>query len=64
MQRSVGGRPWRSAYYMPAACDKAVALLRRWMDSEAGGGPAYGPDADPLAAQPRLGRRQVLDRLG
>ncbi|PSC75292.1 Pheophorbide a oxygenase [Micractinium conductrix] len=59
------GESWRQAYFMPAAADRGVLLLRRWLDELAGGGPRYGlaePGAPPPQQLVSLSRMQILDR--
>lgn len=60
-----GGKRWAKSYYLPTSADRFVALMRTWMDAEAGGGPAYF-GADPLAQDmgesAALTREQMLDR--
>ncbi|EFN58973.1 hypothetical protein CHLNCDRAFT_137587 [Chlorella variabilis] len=58
----------RRSYFMPAAADRGVMLLHRWLDEYAGGGPQYfpGPGAASsgmgAAASKPLSRQEVLDR--
>jgi hypothetical protein len=34
---------WPQLYFMPGSCDVFVTQLRKWLDKEAGGGPAWAP---------------------
>lgn len=39
-------KSWPQLYYMPASCDVFVTQLRKWLDREAGGGPAWAPGVE------------------
>ena len=50
LEKADSSKNWSRLYYMPASCDVFVTQLRRWLDREAGGGPAWAPGVAAAAA--------------
>ncbi|GBF94954.1 hypothetical protein Rsub_07455 [Raphidocelis subcapitata] len=55
-----GRQSWTSDYYLPIQSDLLVTATRRWIDSKAGGGPAYAEGAEPMGPTPST--EQIQDR--
>eukprot|EP00897_Mesotaenium_endlicherianum_P005418 jgi/Mesen1/4904/ME000244S04073 len=59
----VGGtQNYFKACYMPTASDGQVSAFRRWLNSYAGGGPAWGPGVVDAQLPPTPPKEQLMER--
>ncbi|PSC68584.1 (2Fe-2S)-binding [Micractinium conductrix] len=51
---------WRKGFYLPTSRDAGVVVLRKWLDTVAGGGIAWGPNIRPGGAPIQAETRREL----